>query len=233
MLPIIVVEGVPLFRRGVRRELERAGEWVVLESTDTAEIIELVQTLHPSCAIIDGSLTAIDPLEVCWTLRQQTSEIGILVLAQSPDEEQCFQFLKMGANAYESRTITSETLVDRVTRVGRGEYLIASEVLVPRPSARIAPVLKTHRHGGLGLAHAQEDPRSTFPLSAREVEMLEYIARGNSNKEIAKSLNISDQTVKNHITSILKKLSADDRTAAVVHALRRGWITFESDRTET
>ena len=61
--------------------------------------------------------------------------------------------------------------------------------------------------------------------------MLDYIARGNSNKEIAKALQISDQTVKNHITSILKKLSVDDRTAAVVHAIRRGWISLESPGT--
>ena len=68
---------------------------------------------------------------------------------------------------------------------------------------------------------------STYPLSSREVEILDHIARGSSNKEIAKSLQISDQMVKNHITSILKKLSVDDRTAAVVYAIRRGWIALE------
>jgi DNA-binding NarL/FixJ family response regulator len=67
------------------------------------------------------------------------------------------------------------------------------------------------------------------PLSNREIEILDYIARGNSNKEIAKSLKISDQTVKNHITSILKKLSVNDRTAAVVHALKHGWIKMNDD----
>jgi DNA-binding NarL/FixJ family response regulator len=67
------------------------------------------------------------------------------------------------------------------------------------------------------------------PLSAREIEILDYIARGNSNKVIAKSLKISDQTVKNHITSILKKLSVNDRTAAVVHALKKGWIKMDAD----
>jgi DNA-binding NarL/FixJ family response regulator len=62
------------------------------------------------------------------------------------------------------------------------------------------------------------------PLSAREIEILDYIARGNSNKEIARALKISDQTVKNHITSILRKLAVNDRTQAVVLALRKGWI---------
>ena len=221
MLPIIVVEGVPLFRFGMRIELERTGEWVVLESIDCTEIMELAQALQPSCAIIDSGLTTIDPFEVCWALRQQAPQIGILILAQAPDEEQCFQFFRYGANAYEPRTIAPEALIETLRRVACGEFLITSEVLPdvsPRPSARIVVPLKTH---------PQEEPVSTYPLSSREVEILDHIARGSSNKEIAKSLQISDQTVKNHITSILKKLSVDDRTAAVVYAIRRGWIALE------
>ncbi len=66
-----------------------------------------------------------------------------------------------------------------------------------------------------------------MPLSPREVEILEYIARGNSNKQIARALRISDQTVKNHITSILRKLAVNDRTQAVVLALRQGWIRVD------
>ena len=219
MLPIIVVEEVPLFRFGMRIELERTGEWAVFESTDRMEIMELAQALHPSCAILDGNLTTIDPFALCWSLRQQSAEIGILVLDSSPDEERFFEFLVRGASSYELRSISLEALLDRVRRVSNGEYLITGEVLVPRPSARIAVPLKIH---------PQEELVSTYPLSSREVEILDHIARGSSNKEIAKSLKISDQTVKNHITSILKKLSVDDRTAAVVHALRHGWISLES-----
>ena len=106
-------------------------------------------------------------------------------------------------------------------RVSHGEYLINDDVLSkPQLANR---VLKSFRE----LTVEEEDPGTKdlySPLSGREVEILDYIARGNSNKEIAKSLKISDQTVKNHITSILKKLSVNDRTAAVVHALRHGWI---------
>jgi DNA-binding NarL/FixJ family response regulator len=65
------------------------------------------------------------------------------------------------------------------------------------------------------------------PLTPREIEILDYVAQGNSNKEIAYALGISDQTVKNHITSILRKLAVNDRTQAVIHALKRGWITLD------
>ena len=182
--------------------------------------------LTPSCAILNGTMTSLDPLEICWMLRQQNPTMGIFILASSPDEEHLFQFVKRGASAYETRSISEGMLVDRVRRVCDGEYVVTSEALLSWPSGGSSPPGVTRRHKEVSVSETYEST-STFPLSAREVEMLDYIARGNSNKELAKALQISDQTVKNHITSILKKLSVDDRTAAVVHALRHGWIELE------
>jgi DNA-binding NarL/FixJ family response regulator len=232
MIRVILVERVPLFRVGLRITLERFGEFLILESTDSTEILEWANEHHPDVVILDAGLPATDPLELTWMLRQATPSIGILILAasqhtSSEDEEQLFQFFRHGANAFEFRSITPDMLVESVHRVACGEYLIGSEGLLPRPSARIMPALKTRLHREMSTSE-DEEPVSTFPLSGREVEILDHIARGSSNKEIAKSLKISDQTVKNHITSILKKLSVDDRTAAVVYALRRHWISLES-----
>ena len=100
-------------------------------------------------------------------------------------------------------------------------------MLLPQPRAKaiLSPATGAHKKVGAGRL---QTPTPAFPPSPRELEMLEHIARGNSNKEIAKSLNISDQMVKNHITSILKKLSVNDRTSAVVYAIRRGWIALDS-----
>jgi DNA-binding NarL/FixJ family response regulator len=148
--------------------------------------------------------------------------MAVVILTPSEDEERLFQSIKVGAAAYCTRNITADELIEAVRKVSRGEYLINDDVLSkPQLASR---VLKSFRE----LTVEEEDngePKDFYsPLSGREVEILDYIARGNSNKEIAKSLKISDQTVKNHITSILKKLSVSDRTAAVVHALRHGWI---------
>jgi DNA-binding NarL/FixJ family response regulator len=144
-----------------------------------------------------------------------------MILTPSEDEERLFQSIKVGAAAYYTRNITPEELTDAVRRVSHGEYLINDDVLSkPQLANR---VLKSFRE--LSVEEEEAPGKDTHsPLSNREVEILDYIAQGNSNKEIAKSLKISDQTVKNHITSILKKLSVNDRTAAVVHALRHGWI---------
>ncbi len=231
MIHVLVADGVPLFRCGIRATLESTPECrVVGEATERAGIMQLLQEQHPDVMLLDAGLLAPDDLyEVTGALRPLAC--GLVILTASADEEQLFHYQKLGAAAYESRGITPACLTDRIRRVAQQEYLISLEAIDrPRPSlptaSRGSPALKSS-------TSKNEEPCSTFPLSAREVEILDYIARGNSNKEIAKSLRISDQTVKNHITSILKKLSVDDRTAAVVHALRRGWITFESDRAET
>src|SRR5579859_1920843 len=219
---VIVVDDQPLFRQGIRCTLEQTGDCVILgDSTDADIVLELVRSGNPDVALIDAGLASADPLELARQMRHITPRVAIIMLTPSEDEERLFQSIKVGAAAYYTRNITTEELVEAVRKVSVGEYLINDDVLSkPQLASR---VLKSFRE-----LIVEEETSSTkdlyTPLSSREVETLDYIARGNSNKEIAKSLKISDQTVKNHITSILKKLSVNDRTAAVVHALRHGWI---------
>ena len=220
---VIIIDEQPLFREGIRATLERMGDCVIIgESTDAAEVFEIARTGSPDVALIDAGLTSSDPLEIARQTRHLSPRMAIIILTPSEDEERLFQSIKVGAAAYYSRNITPDDLIDAVRKVSHGEYLINDDVLSkPQLASR---VLKSFRE----LTVEDEESGNTkdlySPLSSREVEILDYIARGNSNKEIAKSLKISDQTVKNHITSILKKLSVNDRTAAVVHALRHGWI---------
>ena len=194
---------------------------IIGKSTDAEEILELSRNGNPDVALIDAGLTSADPLEIARQMRHLVPQMAIMILTPSEDEERLFQSIKVGAAAYYTRNITPEELKDAVRRVSHGEYLINDDVLSkPQLASR---VLKSFRE--LSVEEEEVPGKDTHsPLSNREVEILDYIAGGNSNKEIAKSLKISDQTVKNHITSILKKLSVNDRTAAVVHALRHGWI---------
>src|SRR5579885_522522 len=219
---VIIVDEQPLFREGIRATLERMGDCVILgESTDAAEVLEMARASNPDVALIDAGLITSDPLEIARQLRHIAPRMAIIILTPSEDEERLFQSIKVGAAAYYTRNITPDELAEAVRKVSHGEYLINDDVLSkPQLASR---VLKSFRE--LTVEEEDNGTRDLYsPLSSREVEILDYIARGNSNKEIAKSLKISDQTVKNHITSILKKLSVNDRTAAVVHALRHGWI---------
>jgi DNA-binding NarL/FixJ family response regulator len=221
---VIIIDEQPLFREGIRAILERMGDCeIVGESTDAADVLEIVHMCNPDVALIDAGLTSSDPLEIARQARHILPRLAVIILTPSEDEERLFQAIKVGAAAYCSRYITPEELAETVRKVSQGEYLIRDDVLSkPQLASR---VLKSFRQLTLEDEEEASDTKGLYsPLSSREVEILDYIARGNSNKEIAKSLKISDQTVKNHITSILKKLSVNDRTAAVVHALRHGWI---------
>jgi DNA-binding NarL/FixJ family response regulator len=224
---VIIIDEQPLFRAGIRATLERMGNCVIVgESTDPAEVFELARTSTPDVVLIDAGLTSADPLEIARQMRHLAPQMAIIILTPSEDEERLFQSIKVGASAYNSRNITPEELMEAVRKVSHGEYLINDDVLSkPQLASR---VLKSFRE--LTVEEEEGGTKDLYsPLSSREVEILDYIARGNSNKEIAKSLKISDQTVKNHITSILKKLSVNDRTAAVVHALRHGWIKMHDN----
>lgn len=219
---VIVIDEQPLFRAGIRATLESSGDCqIVGESTDTFDVLELARIHNPDVALIDTGLIASDPLEIARQARHLVPRMAIIMLTPSEDEERLFQSIKVGAAAYYTRNITPTDLIEAVRKVSNGEYLIQDDVLSkPQLASR---VLKSFRE--LTVEEEEGEAKDLYsPLSTREVEILDYIARGNSNKEIAKSLKISDQTVKNHITSILKKLSVNDRTAAVVHALRHGWI---------
>ena len=226
---VIIIDEQPLFREGIRATLQRMGDCEIAgESTDILDVLELARTSTPDVALVDAGLTTADPLEIARQARHIAPRMAIIILTPSEDEERLFQSIKVGVAAYCTRNITPDELMESVRKVSRGEYLISDDAL-SKPQL-VNRVFKSFRELTVDEEEATNNNNSVeikdsySPLSSREVEILDYIARGNSNKEIAKSLKISDQTVKNHITSILKKLSVSDRTAAVVHALRHGWI---------
>ncbi len=126
MIQVIIVDDDPQFRQEIRAVLELLGECLVVgESTTPTEVIEMAQIHHPAIVLLSGDLTASDALEIVWLLRFYDSTVGIIILTKFPDEERLFQFLKVGANAYKTRTISSEELAETVRRVSSGEFLFS------------------------------------------------------------------------------------------------------------
>jgi DNA-binding NarL/FixJ family response regulator len=160
-------------------------------------------------------------LEVTRVVKRRHPQMGVIILTMHEDDEQLFHAIRVGAAAYATKGVESEELTRLIRRVARGEYLINENVLNrPLVASRVLDQFRDIPGG--------QSAESVFsPLTPREVEILDSVAQGNSNKEIAALLRISDQTVKNHITSILRKLAVNDRTQAVIYALRHGWIRLD------
>ncbi len=219
---ILVIDDQPLFRQGIRHAVEQYSDEfeVIGEAMDGEEGLQLASAREPAVIVLNAEVGGLNGLEVIRTIKHQVPGAAVIVVTTHEDEEKLFYAIKYGASAYLLKNVSTEEFLDVTRQVAQGHYLINESVLSkPVVASR---VLKSFRD----LAdEVDQDVEPLFiPLSVREVEVLDYIAKGNSNKEIARAMGISDQTVKNHITSIMRKLAVNDRTQAVVYALRHGWI---------
>jgi DNA-binding NarL/FixJ family response regulator len=222
---VVIVDGHTLFRRGVRNILELEGDLEVVGEAGTGrEALASVQELTPDVVLMDLGIPAPNGIETTQRLKRELPHTGVIVMASNDDEDQLFEAIKAGAAAYVLKDIDPTDLIAIIRRVRAGEYLINDKVFSkPAVASR---VLKEFRE----LAVYGSEAQPIFaPLSPREVEILDNIAQGMTNKQVAYALSISEQTVKNHMSSILRKLSVNDRTQAVVYAMRQGWIKIPED----
>ncbi len=225
---LLIVDDHPLFRQGVRWALSNEEDIQIVGDAATAEeALEFLNQVgshnEPNVVLVDLNLPGMNGLDLTRHLRRQYPSMGVVILSIHEGDEQAFNALQAGAAAYRSKEIKPDELKDILQRVARGEYVI-NDVVMEEPSVAHR-VLSQFRNLPEELATSPDSDFPLFtPLSDREIEVLERIAGGGSNKEIADTLGISTQTVKNHISSILRKLSLNDRTQAVLYALRRGWI---------
>ena len=222
---IVIIDGHTLFRRGVRNILDLETDMeVVGEAGNGREALAVVEELTPDVVLMDLGLPAPNGIETTQRIKRELPHTGVIVLAANDDEDQLFEAIKAGAAAYVLKDIDPTDLIAIIRRVRSGEYLINDKVFAkPAVASR---VLKEFRE----LAVYGNDAQPIFaPLSPREVEILDNIAQGMTNKQVAYALTISEQTVKNHMSSILRKLSVNDRTQAVVYAMRQGWIKIPED----
>ncbi|MFC1870467.1 LuxR C-terminal-related transcriptional regulator, partial [Chloroflexota bacterium] len=196
--------------------------WVAGESALTSNVWSTIEGLLPDMVLVDVGLPALNGFSMARQIATRCPGTAVVMLSPSPDDDQLFQAIKSGAVAYLSKDISAEALIGVLNKVGRGEYPI-NDSLLERPTTAKKVLQLFHDLSLMG-----EDVEDLItPLSPRETEILKHIAEGNSNKRIALALGIGEQTIKNHIASIMRKLNANDRTHAVVLAMRRGWINIE------
>ena len=222
---ILVVDDHVLFRVGIANILGREADLeIVGEAADSRGAVQAALDTSPDVVLMDLSIPAPGGIETTQRIKRELASCAIVVLATEEDEESLFEAIKAGAAAFILKDVGPDDLIAIIRRVSNGEYLINDKVFAkPAVASR---VLKEFRDLAV---YGQPEVPIFAPLSPREVEILDNIAQGMTNKQVAYALSISEQTVKNHMSSILRKLSVNDRTQAVVYAMRQGWIKMPED----
>ena len=206
MIRVFLLDDHEVVRAGVREMLQHAGDIeVVGESGSAVEAAHRIPALRPDVAVLDARLPDGNGIDVCRDVRAVDSTIKGLILTSYEDDEALFAAIMAGASGYVLKQIRGTDLVDAVRRVAGGQSL-----LDPAVTQR---VLERIRHG-------VEQPRELAALTDQERRILEHVAEGLTNREIAAKMFLAEKTVKNYVSSLLAKLGLERRTQAAVLATK-------------
>jgi DNA-binding NarL/FixJ family response regulator len=220
---VLIVDDHPIMRDGLSRLLAVDPEEkivVIGQAASGEEAIKLVRLLHPQVVLLDINLPGANGLEVTGQLKTEFRDsVRVVLMTAHDDQEQIIHAMRIGASGYCSKEIETDKLIETIKSAAHGGYVIHGKLHTER-SLQDWLNAQTESLGG----YFAENGDHLVPLSPREMEILRCVTRGLSNKEIARELGISHQTVKNHMTNVLDKLGVEDRTQAAVYALKRGWV---------
>lgn len=222
-IKIIIIEDHPLFRQGVADTLAIDPRLQVIgQASHGDKGLEMILSLKPDIAVIDINLPVMNGQQITHEVTLDRVPTRVILMTAYDDGEQRLHAAIAGAAAFCSKDIQPDELINMIFSVSEGNYVMDGQVFAPKEfDTWLNHQLESARR-------SYSEPGSPFhPLSDREMEVLARVVEGKSNKEIASMLGISHQTVKNHITSILRKFGVEDRTQAVVYALKRGWVKLE------
>jgi DNA-binding NarL/FixJ family response regulator len=227
---VMIVDDHPIIREGLRKLLEMETDIVVIGEAGTGEqALDLAREKRPDVVLLDINLPRMNGLQVASLLKADRTHTAVVLLTAYDDEEQILHAMRSGASAYCPKDIETDRLLEVIRQVSRGNFVIGGKVYNERG---VQDWLNSQVEALVG-PYVVDSGEHFVPLSPREMEILRCVTRGLSNKEIARELGISHQTVKNHMTSILDKLNVEDRTQAAVYALQRGWVRVTEYRRPT
>ena len=207
---VVLGDDHTLVRQGLRRSMEGHGDLEVLgEGATGAEIVQVVRQTNPDIAILDIRMPEMDGIEACRVITSEDGGTRVVMLTAYDDRHFVIEAVRAGARGYVLKTRDAEHLIRTVRLVADGNMVIDPELVVALAEE---------------LSSAQERDRSAETLTERELEVLQHLSFGYSNREIGARLFISADTVKTHLEHLYQKLGATDRTAAVAEAMRRRLI---------
>ncbi|MGB5933316.1 MAG: response regulator transcription factor [Anaerolineae bacterium] len=211
---VLIADDHPIVREGLRTILGfQEGIEVVGEASDGLEAVDLAQKLLPEVVLMDIRMSKLNGVEATRRIKAHNPQIGVIVLTNYDDDRYVFEGVEAGASGYLLKDISSDELSEAIHRVARGESLMAPSVL--------RKVLDEFAH------RAEERELPHEGLTPRELEVLQALAQGLKNEEIAKELFITGKTVKSHLGSIFSKLGVNDRSQAILYAIKHKLVDID------
>jgi DNA-binding NarL/FixJ family response regulator len=207
---VLVADDHSLFRRGIVGLLEAADYKVVDQVSDGVMAVESARNLRPDLVLLDITMPKMSGLEALKIIKTELPEIYVVMLTVSEEDSDLFAAIKNGANGFLMKDLNYHDFIEMLTGLESGEAAITR---------------KTTNRLMIGFANHDKHTAASPPpirLTTREIELLECVGKGFSNKAISQSLSISDNTVKYHLRNILQKLNAQNRTEAVIQAIKLG-----------
>src|SRR6202011_1870236 len=237
---LLIVERQPVVTPEVRARLGREPNFAVVGRVGSAvEATRMLRDQPLDMVLVESTLPEAGAVEMARFFRVRQPKTIVVFVTRAYSQIELFEAARVGAAAYVRASTDADMFVATLRRASAGQFPIDEDVVrFPAVAARILAQFREDSAAD-SLAAEVAAPRLETPplgplfvkLSPREIEILDLVARGNSNKIIGRKLSISDQTVKNHVSAILRKLEVNDRTEAVVYALRNGWIRIEAAAT--
>ncbi len=214
VIRVLIIDDHTLFRSGIKLLLERQeGFEVVGEAGDGLDGAKRAKTLNPDVVLLDLHMPGTSGLAAIPLLLEETPQAQIVMLTVSEDAEDLLDAMRAGACGYLLKNIDTDFLLDSIRRAANGE-----SVMSPQMAVRVADAIRKPKYNNL---NATSD---SVELSPREREVIIKLARGGSNKDIARALNMAESTVKIHVQSILRKLNLSSRVQAAVYAVEHGLV---------
>jgi DNA-binding NarL/FixJ family response regulator len=220
---IMIIDEQPFFRTGVRQVLSQFPDFEVIDSDPNNNPLGLVESAMPDIVLLGSDLAAHSGLELSRRITRTFPSTRVIILSPDPNDEQLFEAIRTAAVACLKKNTSPNELVSTIRRAARGEYPI-NESFMNRPTVAKQVLKQFQDISQLG----KNIDLVVAPLTNRERQILNLVAGGNTNKQIARILDISEQTIKNHVSAILRKLNANDRAHAVVLAIRHNMISIDN-----
>lgn len=235
-ISILLADDHSLFREGLKRILNmEEGLNVVAECGDGESAIQLCRDLNPDVVLMDINMPKVSGVEATAEIYKEMPDVKVIILSIHDDESYVFETLRKGASGYLLKDMETESLIQAIRTVMQGHAYIHPRVTgklinqirrMAEADAEMEAAAATAEINGDELINVRFHHTEDSPLTKREAEVLRLMSEGKSNRTIGDCLFISEKTVKNHVSSILQKMHVDDRTQAVIMAIKNGWVSL-------